>query len=136
MALGVSVTLLQQTYAAYFQQTSFSVTEVWAKMHVGAPGKVGTTSPAGNTVRMDASACFGTDPVDNLDGTVSITNDAEIGPWLAVSTSETYTHISLWTDETAGDFLMSGLITSAAVTAGDNWALPIGDLTATSAVAS
>lgn len=139
MGLGISVTLSKQAFAAIFQQTSFSVPAMWAKLHVGDPGKVGAANPAGNTVRKDASACFSTDPVDNMDGTVTITSDASIGQWLGVSTTETYTHVSFWNDETAATpdaFVVSGTITSVAVTAGDNYEIPAGDCTATSSVAA
>ena len=133
---GPSVALAMATFAAYLQQTSVVVEALWVQLHTGHPGKDGTDNIAGNTVRVNASTCFGTDPVDNMDGTISGSNDAAIGPWLAVSTSETYTHVSFWDDETVGAFQFSGQITAAAVTAGDNWSVPIGDCTATWTVAA
>jgi hypothetical protein len=42
--------------------------------------------------------------------------------WTSVSTTETYSHWSMWDDLTAGNALWSGaLSTSAAVTAGDTF---------------
>lgn len=136
MTTGSSLLTVQQTHAAYLRQTGFSIGALWAKLHVGDPGKVGTANPAGNTVRVNASACFGTDGVDNMDGTFTTPNDAEIGTWEDVSTAETYTHVTFWDDETAGDFRLSGVITSASVAAHDTWKVPIGDCRVTSKYAA
>lgn len=136
MAEGMSLATASAVLSAVFQATSYSETAVWAQLHTDHPGADGTDNIAGNTIRMDASACFGTDPDDDGSGHAEIINDAIIGPWTAVSTSETYTHISFWSDETVGRFIGSGVITAAAVTAGDNWEIPVGDCTATLPIAA
>ena len=46
-----------------------------------------------------------------------------------MSTSETYTHVSLWTASTAGTYLGNGALTqSKVVNAGDNFSIAIDDL--------
>jgi hypothetical protein len=58
----------------------------------------------------------------------AITNSADIA-WTNVSTSETYSHWSAWSASTAGTFLCSDALNVAkAVTAGDNFTIPAGDL--------
>ena len=94
---------------------------VWVKLHVGDPGEAGTANPAGNTTRVQAS--FGA----AASGTA--TSDADVA-WTSVSTTETYTHISLWDASTAGNCLWSGALTaSKAVNSGDNFTIPSGSLT-------
>lgn len=57
-----------------------------------------------------------------------MTNDAAI-EWTNVSNTETYTWISLWDASTGGNFLgRDDLSSSAAVTAGDTFRIPAGDL--------
>lgn len=136
MGQGMSVARASAQLASIFQQTSTAVTALWCQLHVGPPGKAGTSNPAGNTVRMEATTCFGTDPVDNLDGTVTITNDTLIGPWVSVSTTEVYTHYTMWDDETAGSFEYSGEVADGTVTAGDNWDAQPGTCSSTYAAAS
>jgi hypothetical protein len=128
VTVGLAVAEANALLAAQFQGVAYASPGVWIKLHVGDPGAAGTANPAGNTVRADGSGCFGTDPVGGV-----ITNDADIGTteWASVSTSETYTHVSRWSASTAGAFLGSGTITTAAVTAGDPFTIPAGDLTAT-----
>lgn len=136
MAEGMALATASAVLSAVFQATSYAETAVWAQLHTDHPGAAGTANIAGNNVRKDATACFGTAPTDDGSGHAQIINDAEIGPWNAVSTSETYTHLSFWSAVTSGEFIGSGAVTAAAVTAGDNWSIPIGDCTATLPIAS
>jgi hypothetical protein len=121
--------------AAVFQAQSFSYGGVWAKLHIGDPGGGGTLNPAAETTLVDASTCFGSDPVV-VDGTLQFSNDALIGPWEQVAADETYTHLSLWSDELMTTFIGSGEITAAAVNAGDDFSVPIGNFTAVLAIAA
>jgi hypothetical protein len=96
------------------------VANVYLKLHVGATGDAGTTNAAANTTRVEVT--FGA----ASGGTIS--NDAAIN-WTSVSNSEDYTHGSLWDHLTAGNCLFTEIaITANAVTAGDNFSIPIGDL--------
>jgi hypothetical protein len=94
---------------------------VYVKLHTGDPGSAGANNAAANTTRQQAT--FGVNAA-----TGAISNTAEI-LWTGVSTTETYTHASLWTDPTAGTFIGSDDLSAATpVTAGDNFRIPIGDL--------
>ena len=93
----------------------------FAKLHLGDPGAAGTSNPAAETTRQSIT-------VGSAASAGAISNTAAI-EWTNVSTTETYTHISLWTASSGGTFLGSDdLSSSAAVTAGDTFRIPIGDL--------
>ena len=93
---------------------------VFVKLHTGDPGAAGTSNAATETTREEAT--FG------AASSGALTNDAAI-EWTNVSTTETYTHISLWSASSGGTFIGSDdLSSSAAVTAGDTFRIPAGDL--------
>lgn len=95
--------------------------EVWVKLHLGDPGAAGTANPAVETTRKQAT--FGVAASGR-----AISNTVEV-EWLNVSTTETYTHVSLWSASTAGTFLgRDDLSSPAAVDANDTFRIPIGDL--------
>lgn len=94
---------------------------VYVKLHTGDPGSAGTSNAATETTRQ--AATFGSAAASG-----AISNTAAI-EWTNVSTTETYSHISLWSAETDGTFLGSDdLSSSAAVTAGDTFRIAISDL--------
>lgn len=94
---------------------------VYVKLHTGDPGSAGTSNAATETTRQ--AATFGSGAASG-----AISNTAAI-EWTNVSTSETYSWISLWSAETDGTFLGSDdLSSSAAVTAGDTFRIAISDL--------
>jgi hypothetical protein len=107
---------------AYVGRTTYTAQAAfYAKLHLGDPGAAGTSNPAAETTRQ--AVTFGT-----AAATGAISNTAAI-EWTNVSTTETYTHVSFWTASTAGTFLGSDdLSSSAAVTAGDTFRIPVGDL--------
>lgn len=88
-------------------------TTVYVKLHTGDPGEAATSNAATETTRQSASWASASSG--------SIATSATI-TWTNVSTTETYTHWSLWDASTAGNALWSGaLSSSAAVTAGDTF---------------
>jgi hypothetical protein len=89
------------------------------KLHIGAPGAAGTSNPAVETDR--EAATFGT----AAGGIRSNTGDLE---WVSVAESEDYTHFTGWDDPTTGAPGYSGTIVANAVTAGDTFTIPEGDL--------
>jgi hypothetical protein len=100
---------------AYSDPASFNV-----KLHTGDPGAAGTSNVAGETTRKAAtfSAASGG----------AITNSAAL-TWTSVSTTETISHISFWSDISAGTFLGSdALAVARSLTAGDTFEIAIGDL--------
>lgn len=95
----------------------------WIKLHTGDPGEDCTSNAAGNTTRKQVS--FGA----SSSGTATSNADAS---WTSVSTTETYTHISLWDANAAGNALWYGALTSSvAITAGQTFTIASGSLTVT-----
>jgi hypothetical protein len=100
--------------------TSYSEAEFWVKLHTGDPGKAGTSNSATETTRKQASF--------SAAASRAMTTDAAL-EWTNVSTTETYTWVSFWDASTGGNFLgRDDLSSSAAVTAGDTFRIPTGDL--------
>lgn len=98
-------------------------TNIYVKLHTGDPGEDGTGNAAGETTRQEVT--FGAASA----GVIS--NDGEV-QWTTVSDAETYTHVSLWDHETAGNCLGSGaLAESKVVSAGDTFTIGVGDLDVT-----
>ena len=88
-------------------------TTVYVKLHLGDPGEAATSNAAVEDTRKSAAWASA------ASGAIATSATLE---WTGVSTTETYSHWSLWDDLTAGNALWSGaLATSAAVTAGDTF---------------
>lgn len=121
MALGFSAATANAILDALVRGTSYAGNaSVYAQLHIGDPGSAGTANPAGETDRVQVvfgSAASG--------GAISNTTAVV---WTNVSNSEDYTHVSLWTASVAGSFIMSGLVTANAVTSGDTFTIPVGDV--------
>ena len=93
--------------------TSFAVTTAYVALHLGDPGETGTASPAVNTTRKAVTWASAASGSKSSSATLS---------WTNVSTTETYTHWSMWDASTAGNCLWSGALSaSASVTAGDTF---------------
>lgn len=99
----------------------------WVKLHVGDPGAAGAGNPATETTRKQVTWASASG------GAITSTNALT---WTAVAGSEDYTHFSVWTASTAGAFGWSGTITANAVTSGDTFTLPIGDVDSSVPLAS
>lgn len=91
----------------------------WVKLHIGSPGAAGTSNPAVETTRKQATWAA---------AAAGASSNTNLLQWTAVAASEDYTHFSVWTLAAAGVFGFSGLITANAVTAGDTFQVAIGDL--------
>ena len=95
----------------------------YIKLHTGDPGEDGTANAAGETTRKSITGAA------TANGVFTSTNALT---WTSVSTSETYSYVSLWDASTAGNCLWSGALTTArAVIAGDSFEIAIGSLTVT-----
>jgi hypothetical protein len=107
---------------AYVGKTTYTANAAfYVKLHLGDPGAAGANNAAANTTRQ--AATFG-----NAAATGTISNTAAV-EWTNVSNTETYSYVSFWTASTNGTFLGSDdLSSTAAVTAGDTFRIPIGDL--------
>lgn len=129
MADGASSTLVNALLASILNGTAFTTyTNPYVQLHTGAPGSAGTSNVAGESTREQAAGTF-------IISGGSTTNPDAVN-WTSVSTAETYTNVSLWSLATGGTFLASGTITANAVEVGDNFSIPIGDMTISMPTAS
>ena len=103
------------------------VAQVYVKLHVGAPGALGTANPATETTRKAVS--FGAASAGVLTSNDAIT-------WTNIAGSQDANHFTCWDNITAGNFLFSGNLTSNPYDAGDTFEIASGNLTATLTVAS
>jgi hypothetical protein len=99
----------------------------WVKLHTGDPGSAGTSNAATETTRKQATWSSAS--------SASKTTSADL-VWTNVAGSEDYTHFSLWSASSAGNFGGSGTVTANAVTAADTFTIPSGSLTLSLSVAS
>jgi len=100
-----------------------AVANTYVKLHIGAPGENGTSNPAAETDRVEATF----DPASG--GVVALTATVS---WTSVAATETYTHFSLWDNISAGNCLGWGALTgSVPVNAGDNFDLTALTITVT-----
>lgn len=127
MATGMSSFLANSLLNAVGNATTYSVTTVYVKLHVGDPGADGTANPATELTRKAASFAGAS--------AGSIVSDADI-TWTNISGSQDATHFTAWDNLSAGNFLFSGTITGNPYTAGDTYTLSSGSLTVSLTVAS
>ncbi len=129
MAEGLSSTVANNILNALCRSTAWTEPDaVYVQLHTAAPGAAGTTAVANETDRVQAT--FGTNASG---GTIS--NTAAL-TWTGVSGSEDYAYFTAWDASTSGNFLFSGAVTANAVTAGDDFTIPIGDLDVSLQIAS
>lgn len=100
-----------------FRNVSFATTATYIKLHTGDPGEDGTANAAAETTRkaVTFSAASG--------GSMASSATVE---WTNVSTTEIYTHWSMWdtVGPTGGNCLWTGALgASASMTAGDTFQL-------------
>jgi hypothetical protein len=92
--------------------------KTYVKLHKGAPTDDGTAEAPGETTRKEATWGAITE------GNPSYIELANAPEWTNVSTEETYTHVSVWTEAAAGVCLGSGELEAAkAVKVGDSFKL-------------
>lgn len=97
------------------RNVSFAVTTAYVKLHIADAGEDGTTGAAAETTRKAVTWSAASGGSMASSGTLT---------WTNVSTTETYTHWSMWdtVGPTGGNCLWTGaLSSSAAVTAGDTF---------------
>lgn len=126
MASSTSSYLETKVMDALFNNVSPAALQLagrWIQLHTGAPTKAGTANVAGNNVRVAITGAA------SSGGVFTSTNDLI---WTSVSTTETYTDVSLWDASSAGNCLWIGsLAAPQAVTVGDNFSILTGQLTVT-----
>jgi hypothetical protein len=127
MATGLATATCNAFLDALCNNTSYAITEVWIKLHVGDPGAAGTSNPATETTRKQASFSAAASGAITSDGALS---------WTNVAGTEDYTHYTAWTASSGGTFLFSGTVTANAVVAGDTFTIAVGDLDLSFSIAS
>ena len=95
---------------------AYSASATFLKLHIGDPGEDGTANPAVETTRKACSFSA----ASTVSGTgTKVSTGAE---WTLVAATETYSYWSMWDNETAGNCLWYGALSSnASVTAGDTF---------------
>lgn len=132
MSDGASATVVNALLASILNDAAFTAFgPVFVQLHTGAPGAAGTSNVAGESTRQSAGA----NSAFAAPSAGSTTNSNAIN-WTSVTTAETYTHVSIWSALNAGTFLASGSITANAVGVGDNFSIPVGDMTVSMPVAA
>jgi hypothetical protein len=121
MATGLKATVANSLLDALFRATNYTApTAVWIKLHLGDPGAAGTSNPAAETTRKQATF--------SAASSGAITTSADL-TWTNVSTTETISHWSAWDASTAGNFICSDdLAVAKALTAGDTFTIATGDV--------
>jgi hypothetical protein len=105
MATGLSASVVNG-----WLDGTFATATCYVKLHTADPGAAGATAAAaGDTSRKQATMAAASGG--------SKAASASVGPWTNGGTSETLSHISLWSASTAGTF--NG---SAALSASQAWA--------------
>ena len=110
MTVGISTTNIANKWLDAVRGTSFSVTNLFVKLHVGDPGSAGANNAAAGSTTRPAITYAAASA-----GAMSQTGTAP--SWTNGGTSETLSHVSFWDASTAGNFLGS-----AALTASQAWA--------------
>lgn len=104
MAVGLAASVING-----WLDGTFATATCWVKLHTADPGAAGATAAGvGDATRKQATMAAASGG--------SKAASASVGPWTNGGTSETLTHISLWSASTAGTF--NG---SAALSASQAW---------------
>lgn len=98
----------------------------WVQLHTGPPGPNGVANVAQNNVRQQVAVGAPTSA-----GAVASIASSGVVTWTNVAASETYTHASLWSAASGGNFGGSGTVLANPVTAGDDFSFPISQVVAT-----
>lgn len=106
---------------AILNNASLAIAAVYVQLHTADPTDAGTTAVAGETDRVVATFAAA--------ASGQCVSDADI-QWVSVAATETYHSVSLWDASTSGNCLWTGPLTvPKAVTAGDTFTIPSGQLT-------
>ncbi len=115
MALGLT-DVLANAWLNTLRGTSYSVANVYVKLHTGDPGATGAANASGETTRKLVT--FGAPSGDAIALSASVSWTA----WAAGA--ETLTHISLWDNVSAGNCIWTGALSpSKSMSNGDTFTL-------------
>ena len=121
MTTGIAAASANAILDAYCRSVSYTdPVAFYVKLHLGDPGASGAGNAALETTRKAVTF--------SAASAGAITNSAAL-TWTAVSTTETFSHVSFWDAAAAGNFLGSDDLDEAqAMTAGNTFEIAIGDL--------
>ena len=94
----------------------------YIQLHTAAPGAAGTNAVAGNATRKQAT--WGSASAGSIATSADLVWSSE-----EVTTTEQYTHFTMWSAASAGTFGASGTVNANAVTSGDEFKIAAGGLT-------
>lgn len=104
MTVGLATTNLANNWLNMLRGTAFTAPAgTYIKLHTADPGAAGTANPSAVTTR--SAATFGA----ASGGALALSNS----PSFTMTATETITHISVWDDSTAGNFLWSAALTTS-----------------------
>lgn len=114
MTAGLSAVNLANKFMDVLGGTNVTApTNVYVKLHTGDPGAAGTSAPSANTTRVIVAWASASAGSKAANGTLP--------SWASwASGSETITHISLWDNISAGNFLWSGALSSSVAVVNGN----------------
>jgi len=121
MTTGIAAASANAILDAYCRSVTYTdPVAFYVKLHLGDPGAAGASNAALETTRKAVTF--------SAAASGAITNSAAL-TWTAVSTTETFSHLSFWDAVTVGTFLGSDdLNVARAMTAGDTFEIAIGDI--------
>lgn len=115
MTVGLATTALANAWLNTVNNTSFAITATWVALHVGDPGAAGTANPSAVTTRQQVTFSAASGGALALSATPTAWN---------MTTSETITHISVWSASSSGTFYWSAALSvSKSVANGDTLTL-------------
>ena len=95
--------------------------QLFVKLHIGDPGADAVDNPAAETTRQEWVADTINAPGGGTGGNADVLNTGDIN-WELIAATETYSHISLWDNVSAGNAWYKGpLIAPVPVVAGGNF---------------
>lgn len=123
--MGMSVAEINKALNAITGRAAYTANAaVYVKLHTADPGSAGTTSPSSDTSRKLVAWA--------APSAGAVASSAEISWTLALSGTETLTHVSFWDASTAGNYLgSSALSASATMNNGEIFKLTSGGVTMT-----
>lgn len=102
MAAGLHAVNTANAWLNVLRGTTFTgIAGTFIKLHIGDPGSAGTANPSAVTTRQSASFSAA------AAGAIALSNS----PAFAMTATETITHISVWSDVSAGNFHWSAALT-------------------------
>ncbi|HEY2674055.1 MAG TPA: hypothetical protein VGJ07_27285 [Rugosimonospora sp.] len=117
MTVGISTANLANQWLNMIKGTAFTApAATWVELHTGDPGASGTSNVSvGSTTRLQVLTANWTNAAS---GVLAMT--AAIGPWTNGGTSETLTHIAVFSASSAGTFYWSAALSSSQAWASGN----------------